>query len=201
VKTLEERVEAAVREAVVVVPYDPAWPEIYKREKSHLIKYLHQELIGRIEHFGSTAIPGMSAKPIIDMLIEVTSLEATKKKIAPLLEAQGYDYFWRPSWGDDIPPFYAFFIKRDATGNRTHHIHMVEADFEHWDRLLFRDYLIERPDIAEQYRILKSNLARDYPNDRIAYTQGKTKFIVKVTQLARDYYKLRSCGVTAKLAD
>ena len=57
--------------------------------------------------------------------------------------------------GDDIPPFYAWFIKRDSQGNRTHHIHMVEKDFEHWDRLLFRDYLIKFPDVAHEYHTLK----------------------------------------------
>jgi GrpB-like predicted nucleotidyltransferase (UPF0157 family) len=188
-ETIEERVAGAMCDAIVIVPYDPAWPKIFEREKSHLLNCLPNELIGRIEHFGSTAIPGMSAKPVVDILVEVTSLEETKKRIVPVLEAQGYDYFWRPTWGDDVPPFYAWFIKRDSKGIRTHHIHMVESDFEHWDRLLFRDYLIERPEIAEEYQILKLKLAHVYPNDRVAYTLGKTEFIVKVTQIARDYYR------------
>ena len=116
---------------------------------------LPSDLVKIIEHFGSTAVPGLSAKPIVDILVEVTSLGDTKKRISPILEAQGYDYFWRPSWGDDTPPFYAWFIKRDMNGNRTHHIHMVEAEFEHWDRLLFRDCLIEHPDVAREYGNLK----------------------------------------------
>jgi GrpB-like predicted nucleotidyltransferase (UPF0157 family) len=188
-ETVEERVAGAMCEAIVIVPYDPAWPKMYEDEKRHLLACLPNELIGRIEHFGSTAIPGMSAKPVVDILVEVTSLEETKRRIVPILEAQGYDYFWRPTWGDDVPPFYAWFIKRDSQGTRTHHIHMVESDFEIWDRLLFRDYLIERPDIAEEYRLLKLELAHFYPNDRTSYTLGKTKFIAKVTQIARDHYK------------
>ena len=65
---------------------------------------------------------------------------------------------------------------------------MVEHDFEHWDRLLFRDYLIEHPDIAKEYEILKVRLAKNFPNDRVTYTQTKTEFIVKVTQQAKSYY-------------
>jgi GNAT superfamily N-acetyltransferase len=69
-------------------------------------------VIQRIEHFGCTAVVGLVAKPIVDMLVEVTDMEQTKARIAPVLEAQGYDYFWRPTRGDDVPPFYAWFIKR-----------------------------------------------------------------------------------------
>jgi GrpB-like predicted nucleotidyltransferase (UPF0157 family) len=188
-ETLEERVAGAMGDAVMIVPYDLAWPEIFEQEKRHLLNCLPNELIGRIEHFGSTAIPGMSAKPVVDILVEVASLEETKTRIVPILQAQGYDYFWRPTWGDDIPPFYAWFIKRDSHGNRTHHIHMVESDFEHWDRLLFRDYLIDHPEIAEEYRMLKLKLAHVYPHDRVAYTLGKTEFILKVTQIAREHYR------------
>jgi len=107
--------------------------------------------VKRIEHFGSTAVPGLPAKSIVVILIEVSDLEETKTRIVPILEAQGYDYFWRSSLDDDKPPFYAWFIKRDHNGVRTHHIHMVEKSFEHhWDRLLFRDYLITHPEITRQ---------------------------------------------------
>ena len=187
-ETLEERIKRVLQEDVSIVPSNPAWPRMFEEEKEHLLSCLPQELIGRIEHLGSTAIPNLAAKPIVDILVEVTSLEETKRRIVPVLEAQGYDYFWRPTHGDDGPPFYAWFIKRDSAGVRTHHIHMVESDFEHWDRLLFRDYLIEHPATAKEYEALKLNLARDYPNDRVAYTNGKTEFIVRVTQSAKEYY-------------
>src|SRR5206468_12579828 len=133
-------------------------------------------------------VPGLLAKPIVDILVEVTSLDETKLGIAPILEAQGYDSFWRPSWGDDTPPFYAWFIKRDKDGNRTHHIHMVESHFEHWDRLLFRDYLIEYPDVAQEYGNLKMRLSSAHQNDRVAYTQAKSDFIGRVTETAKQYY-------------
>ena len=184
-ETLPQRIARITREHISLMPYDPGWPILFGEEKNHLLSCLPRELIARIEHFGSTAIPGAAAKPIIDILVEVTSLEETKARIVPILEARGYEYFWRPSHGDDIPPFYAWFIKRNPTGIRTHHIHMVEKDFEQWDSLLFRDYLIEHPDVAKEYECLKVDLARVYPNDRVAYTNGKTEFIIRITQLAK----------------
>jgi GrpB-like predicted nucleotidyltransferase (UPF0157 family) len=187
--SLEERVRKAVREEVAIVPYDPAWPDMFEKEKNHLRACLPGELVGRIEHFGSTAVPGMAAKPVIDMLVEVASLEETKARIVPILEAQGYDYFWRPTWGDDTPPFYAWFIKRDAAGKRSHHLHMVEKDFEHWERLFFRDHLIAHPELAREYETLKMRLTHDYPNDRVAYTKGKTDFIVRATAAAKEERK------------
>jgi GrpB-like predicted nucleotidyltransferase (UPF0157 family) len=187
-ETLEDRIRRVLLEEVAVVPYEPAWPRMFEEEKRHLQNCLPQELIWRVEHFGSTAIPGLAAKPIVDVLVEVGSLEETRARIAPVLEAQGYDYFWRATHGEDGPPFYAWFIKRNSAGVRTHHIHMVESDFEYWDRLLFRDYLIDHPHTAKEYETLKLALARDYPNDRIAYTEGKTEFVVRVTQVAKEYY-------------
>lgn len=182
---LERRIARAVQEDVAVVPYDPQWPALFQEEKERLRSCLPAELMGRIEHFGSTAVPGLAAKPIVDMLVEVTSLEEVKQRVVPILESKGYDYFWRPTWGDDVPPWYAWFIRRNADGVRTHHIHMVESHFEHWDRLLFRDYLIRHPAVALEYQTLKMQLATAYPNDRVAYTKGKTEFITRVTEKAR----------------
>ncbi len=177
----EGRVRNAVEEEIAIVPYDPRWPELFREERDHLRSCLPKELIRRIEHFGSTAVPGLQAKPIVDMLVEVTDLEATKIQIVPILESQGYDYFWRPTIGDDTPPFYAWFIKRDENGIRTHHIHMIEAGFEqHWERLLFRDYLIHHPETAAEYARLKIGLAAAHPRDRATYTKGKSEFIARI---------------------
>ena len=189
-ETPEQRVQRLVRERVAIVPYDPAWPEAFRREKVHLLSCLPGDLVRRVDHFGSTAVPGLAAKPVVDMLVEVTDLQATRVRIAPVLEAQGYEYLWRPTHGDDGPPFYAWFIKRDAeTGVRTHHIHMVEGHFaEHWDRLLFRDWLIAHPEQAREYEALKMRLAAASPDDRIAYSLGKTEFIVSVTERAKRYH-------------
>jgi len=187
-ETLEDKVARAVKEEVAVIPYDPRWPQMFEEEREHLRLCLPPDFVGRIEHFGSTAVPGLRAKPIVDMLVEVRSLEETKRRVTPVLETQGYDYFWRPTWGDDTPPFYAWFIKRDSHGNRTHHIHMVESDFEHWDRLLFRDYLKEFPEAARQYAALKVELAQAHHDDRLAYTDKKSAFIREITKKAKEYY-------------
>ena len=186
-ETLEQRIERALRDEIAISAYDPGWPESFRREKEHLETCLPTDLVRRIEHFGSTAVPGLAAKPIVDMLVEVTDLQATRERIAPVLEAQGYDYFWRPTHGDAGPLFYAWFIKREPeTGARTHHIHMVERHFtEHWGRLLFRDFLIQHPEAAREYEDLKVRLASISPTDRVAFTQAKTEFIVRVMEEAR----------------
>ena len=191
-ETVEQKIKRVTKEEISVEPYNPMWPQLFQDEKEHLLSLFPNNLIKRIEHFGSTAVPNLSAKPIIDMLVEVTSLEETKKIIVPILESQGYDYFWRPTWGDDIPPYYAWFIKRGANGARTHHIHMIENNLsfeQHWDRLLFRDYLIEHPEIAKEYEDIKLLLSNRFQNDRVAYTKNKTKFIRRVTQMAKAYYE------------
>ncbi|MDY6951321.1 MAG: GrpB family protein [Thermodesulfobacteriota bacterium] len=193
-ETLEQKIQRVVKEHVAVVAYDPRWPRMFRDEKEHLLACLPQTLIKRIEHFGSTAVPGLAAKPIVDMLIEVTSLDETRKRVPQILESQGYDYFWRPTWGDDTPPFYAWFIKRDADGRRTHHIHMVEAHFEHWDRLLFRDYLVDCPEVAREYSALKVRLSKTHGDDRVAYTKAKTEFVARVTKTAKKHYEKANKG-------
>lgn len=187
-ETLEQKVARVTAEQVHIVEYDPEWPKMFRAEKERLRKWLPKKLIGRIEHIGSTAIPGMPAKPIIDMLVEVFSLADAKRQIVPILEAKGYDYFWRPSFGNDRGPFYVWFIKWDEDRCRTHHIHMVEPDFGHWQRLLFRDYLIKKPALAEEYAQLKRELAERYKDDRISYTEAKTDWILAVNEQAKAYY-------------
>jgi GrpB-like predicted nucleotidyltransferase (UPF0157 family) len=178
VETVEELIARLSREEIHIAPYDPQWPELFRSERDHLRACLPEELLGRIEHFGSTAIPGLAAKPIVDVLVEVTDLEATKARIVPILEAQGYDYLWRPTISvDDGLPFYAWFIKRNAAGTRTHHVHMIEPHFPQWDRLIFRDYLLTHPAVAQEYQNLKLDLAAAHPHDREAYTVGKSDFI------------------------
>lgn len=193
-ETLEQKIARVLRDEVDVVPHDPAWPESFRREKAHLESCLPRDLIRRIEHFGSTAVPGLGAKPVVDLLVEVTDLAAVRERVAPLLESQGYDYFWRPSFGDDQPPFYAWFIKRDAAGRRTHHVHMVEATpafASHWDRLYFRDHLIAHPEVARAYERVKHEAAAKAPHDRETYTRLKSEFILEVTARAKREAVLR----------
>lgn len=184
-ETLERKVARVLEDRIEVVAHDPKWFSLFEAEKAHLLACLPTGSIGRVEHFGSTAVPGLDAKPVVDMLVEVADARQAWETCAPILEAQGYDAFWRPSFGDDVPPFYPWFIKRDDKERRTHHIHMVEPDFEHWERLRFRDELIARPDLAREYARLKRKLAAEYPGDRVAYTAAKGEFIARVMRDAR----------------
>jgi GrpB-like predicted nucleotidyltransferase (UPF0157 family) len=126
-ETIEEKVARLGKEDTSLCSYNPKYPEIFELEKEYLFNVLPSSIVKRIEHFGSTAIPDIPAKPIVDLLVEVSCLEETKERVAPVLESLGYDYLWRPTIGME-PPWYAWFIKRDALGKRTHHIHMIEAD-------------------------------------------------------------------------
>lgn len=186
---LKKRIKELVKEEISIVPYNLSWPKIFEDEATFLRRKLPQNLVKRIEHFGSTAVPGLSAKPIIDILVEVSSLEEVKKQIVPILEVEGYEYFWRPAFGDDGPPYYAWFIKRNSEEKRTHHIHMVEADSELWDRLYFRNYLRQFPAAAKHYDELKKKLSVEHSKDRVKYTKEKSDFILSVTKKAKEYYK------------
>ena len=183
-KSLEQRIEEAIREEISIVPYDPQWPRLYEREAAFLRRTLPEAVVIKIEHFGSTAVPGLVAKPVIDVLVQVSSLEDTREQVVPILEAAGYDYFWRT----DVSPAYAWFIKRDSAGKRTHHIHMVEADSNLWERLYFRDYLRSFPEEAKRYAELKQSLAVKHPKDRVAYTLSKTEYVVSITERAKRHY-------------
>ena len=137
-------------------------------------------LIVRIEHFGSTSVVGLAAKPIVDMVVEVADVEHARAVVPEILEPQGYDCFWRPSWGNDTPPWYTWCIRRDAKGLRTHHLHVGAPGFKARE-LRFRDLLRSRPDIAEAYGQLKARLAVEHTGDRVAYTEAKTAFIARVS--------------------
>lgn len=185
-ESLEDRVRRVTAEAVEIVDYDPGWPASYEVERRRLLTCFPEGCVVRVEHVGSTAVPGLAAKPVVDILVGVRDLATVREQVVPVLESQGYDYFWRPSHGDDVPPFYAFFIKRDDRGVRTHHILVVEMDFgEHWDWVVFRDHLRAHPDAAARYAELKRRLAREHPNDRVRYTEEKAQFILSALDEAR----------------
>lgn len=167
---------------VVLVPYDEQWPRLFAQEAAH-VHYLLGALVTRIEHIGSTAVPGLDAKPIIDLLVGVRALDEAKQQAVPVLEAVGYSY-WR-----DNPNGERMFLVRGLppNGPRTHHIHMVEPASESWERVLFRDYLRGHPDEAQRYARLKHELAVQFPLDREAYTDGKGEYIAAVLAKARAY--------------
>lgn len=181
-KALQKKIDRVVKEKVEIVAYNQQWVNSFKKEAIFL-ENKFPTIIKRIEHFGSTAVPGLAAKPVVDMLVEIMSFKEVKEKIVPVLESLGYDYFWRPEF--DRPPMYAWFIKRNKKGHRTYHIHMVKKNSKLWERLYFRDYLRKYPQVAKKYGELKTALVTKYANDRIKYTKMKTEFVMKVTEKAK----------------
>jgi GrpB-like predicted nucleotidyltransferase (UPF0157 family) len=164
-----------VGDDVEIVPYDPAWPCLFAVEVERLRDALSAEDVVGIEHFGSTAVPGLAAKPIIDILIAVASLPRAKATMIEPIIALGYVY-----WSDNPKSDRMFFVKGMPPygDRRTHHIHITEPDGEMWQRrLAFRDYLRANPDEARRYEALKRDLATRFPANREAYTEAKTDYV------------------------
>lgn len=182
---LQHRIEELRHEHIDIVPYDPQWSQEFDAVEMRLSRSLPPGLVTLIAHIGSTAVPGLSSKPIIDVQVEVTSLDRVRREVVPIMRELGYEYIWRPTMGEQAP-FYAWFIRRNARGERTEHIHMVEPDAASEARLIFRDHLRVHPDDASRYEQLKHELHRAFPNDRTAYTAGKTAFIASIVQKARE---------------
>jgi GrpB-like predicted nucleotidyltransferase (UPF0157 family) len=166
---------------VIIVEYKPQWQQLFEREAALIRDVVGEDLITHIEHFGSTAIPGLAAKPIIDLLVGVKSLKQAKQSAIIQLENLGY-----ACWLDNPDSRRMFFVKGlPPNSPRTHHIHMVEPDSSLWERLAFRDYLCQHPQEAACYAQLKYHLARRFPLDREAYTSGKTEYIESVMEKTR----------------
>jgi GrpB-like predicted nucleotidyltransferase (UPF0157 family) len=157
-------------EPVRVVPHDPAWPARFADEKELLEDAIGHWITGGVHHVGSTAVPGLEAKPVIDILVGVESLEASRAAFAPLVE-RGYVY--APYLVNEMHWFC-----KPSPSHRTHHLHLVPTRSRHYkDELAFRDLLRDRPDIAAEYLELKRGVASVHRNDREAYTSAKASFI------------------------
>ena len=155
---------------IEVVPYSPSWPEQFATESALLTSRLQPWLAGAPEHIGSTAVPGLSAKPVIDIMAPVCSLETSRAAI-PAAEALGYVHFpYKP----DVMHWFC----KPSPAHRTHHLHLVPFDSPLWrERLAFRDALRRSPALAAEYQALKLRLAALHSTDREAYTEAKSPFI------------------------
>ncbi len=164
--------------AIEVVPYDPAWPVQFQAEAAALIEVLGPWLDGPVEHIGSTSVPGLNAKPILDMMASVHNLTSARDAI-PLLSRRGYIHY------QHRPATLAFYkLRPDDPGLATHHLHLTEPGSTLWrERLAFRDALRADPELARQYQELKDRLAANSP-DQPFYTAGKREFVVRVLQEA-----------------
>lgn len=161
---------------IEVVEYDPRWPLLYAEERARIAAVLG-DAAESIEHIGSTSVPGLPAKPLIDILVTVAHLDPADRFIEPL-GSLGYEYF--PILGN---------AERYTFGKGTphmHHIHVVQhGGEEHLRPVAFRDYLRAHPDVARHYGELKYALAERFRGDRRAYNQAKTDFIRSIEARAR----------------
>jgi GrpB-like predicted nucleotidyltransferase (UPF0157 family) len=167
---------------IEVVPYDPRWPALFQEEAARLRAVLDPNLILGLEHFGSTAIPGLAAKPIIDILIAVHSLAEAHERFIEPLEQLGYVF-----WDENPKTDRMFFVKGmpPCGARRTHHVHVTEPAGEMWRRLAFRDYLRAHPEEARRYEALKRAAALRHRDDREAYTAAKEDYVKEIDARAR----------------
>jgi len=169
---------------VEVVPYDPAWPARFQEEAEILRRALARWLVGPVEHIGSTAVPGLCAKPVLDIMAGVATLDSSRPAIAAASEL-GYCY---APYQTELEHWFC----KPSPAVRTHHLHLIPVGTPQWLRpIAFRDYLRSHPDVAGEYRVLKQQLARAHRLDREAYTQAKRPFIDRVTDVALERGRAR----------
>ncbi len=162
----------AIYQSVEIVPYEVAWPAEYESERDRLLQFF-PTTFSAIEHVGSTAVTGMAAKPIIDILAVVPSMDVADKIMTRLTEC-GYLFSadFNAQLGDSR------WLMKHANGRRTHHLHLVLPDSKHWvDKIRFREILRADPFWAHKYVSLKKDLARKHSADREAYTEAKADFV------------------------
>jgi len=162
---------------IVIVPYNSEWPQKFEKEKTVLEKVIGNYITGGIHHIGSTSIPGLSAKPIIDILIGVESLEASKAclDILPKIQYQYYPY------KEDQEHWFC----KPSPAHRDYHLHLIPTDNPDFKACLaFRDYLRSHEEARNKYQQLKTNLAEEFKNDRETYTQAKTEFVKEIVSKA-----------------
>lgn len=167
---------------IVISPYDPRWPQSFGEERDRIGPVLRPWLVRPIEHIGSTSIPGMPAKAIIDMVAVIGVIEDVLGAVGPL---SALGWLQAPEPTDDEHRRRSFCTPSIA--NRTHHLHVVEETSDQWQGLLaFRNYLLTRPGLTSAYAALKRELATIHgsdPNRREPYRRGKSLFIQEVTEL------------------
>jgi GrpB-like predicted nucleotidyltransferase (UPF0157 family) len=161
-----------------VHPQDPHLIEQAEIERARLAELLGPWLVdGVVEHVGSTSVPGLAAKPIIDLMAQVADLDAVVDQVGQILNADGWHYV-PPDL--DARPWRRFFVKPDPSGQlRYAHLHLIQAGHERWaQQLEFRDALRRDDELATTYANLKRRLIAEHPHDREAYTEAKAEFII-----------------------
>lgn len=163
-------------DAIELVEYDASWQKQYESMAHHL-RTLLPDTHANIAHYGSTSVPDMPAKPVIDILVEVPSFDTARRCLISTLKGASWEYWWYKD--------HMIFIKRDpSSGMRTHHVHVAPPGHGLWEGLAFRDYLVAHPETAHEYAALKQELATRFRTDREKYTDAKTAFIRAITDKA-----------------
>ena len=175
---------------IILKEYNPEYPNWYKIEKDKLLDNFSDGTIIRISHIGSTAVPGIVSKPIIDILMEL-SPDSDKPKIADTLTKMQ----WILMSSQDEPYFKQSYNKgytKYGFEEKVYHLHVRFPN--DWNELYFRDYLIDHPEVAHEYVELKKKLKEKFEHNRDAYTEGKEAFVNKYSELAKlkygDRYKI-----------
>ncbi len=169
---------------IILKEYNQDYPSWYELEKEKLSKQFNDIVITRINHIGSTAVPGLISKPIIDILMEVAE-KVDVKYITDSLKKMG----WILMYSSDNPTFRQSYNKgytKYGFAEKVYHLHVRYVDA--WDELYFRDYLIEHPEIANQYADLKIQLKDKFEHNRDAYTDAKEEFVRYYSELAKKHY-------------
>ncbi|MBU3128684.1 GrpB family protein [Clostridium tagluense] len=172
---------------IILSEHDPMWHDLYLSEKNTLEKSINLTNIIRINHYGSTSVCNLRAKPTIDILLEIQNHMDTEKIIS-LLKGIGYNYSLQPN----NPAPHMMFMKGytpSGFSGQAYHLHVRYSG--DWDELYFRDYLILYPEIAEKYGELKLQLKQKYEFDREGYTSAKSNFIKNITEQARKEFGKR----------
>jgi GrpB-like predicted nucleotidyltransferase (UPF0157 family) len=163
---------------VEVVPHNPRWRDAFEAEAKHVAAALGDNVVA-IHHIGSTAIPNIYAKPVIDLLVEVRDIAEVDVR-SSAMESLGYEVM-----GEYGIPGRRYFRKETREGIRTHHIHVFEAASAEVERhLAFRDYMIAHPGEAQRYSELKRKLAEEHPQSIDGYMDGKDGFIKEIDRRA-----------------
>jgi GrpB-like predicted nucleotidyltransferase (UPF0157 family) len=174
--SLGDRFDPAIR----IVEYDPEWPALAVAELRRIGQALG-EIAVRLEHVGSTAVPGLAAKPILDLQVSVEAIEPRDRYVYAL-ERLGYLFV-----PDADYPDYRLFAKPPARP-RTHHVHVCEAGSQHELRhVVVRDFLSVHGEEARRYAALKRELAAGHPRDRLAYIAGKREYMTALERRALEW--------------
>jgi GrpB-like predicted nucleotidyltransferase (UPF0157 family) len=182
---------------IVIVPPNSNWVNLFEKEKKIIIDTLGEHIALKVEHFGSTSVPNLAAKPTIDILVEIPSTDDFKNFVVDKMKNIDYHFIWRTDCGQP----YMMFVKGYSSNGiieQTYHIHMAPKSHPLWDRLYFRDYLKQHPEIAKNYEEIKYQLAEKHKYDREDYTTAKTEFITKVTEIAKNENKKTADNKTQK---